>query len=202
MKLRKSKFGPHIADDLKINFIKQSQPITPTSLVSTHSINADTGTTGNFIALPDAAVLLDICPTSNGISVALPNGDIITSTHTATLNLPSLPLSARAAHIFPGLTGSLLSIGMLTDAGLTAVYTSEAVTILDNKTGSTVLTGQRSPITRLWMIDLPAQQVIAPTAIMKMTANSSTFITLPSDHRPSQPLLRLQLEVTWTAFLS
>ena len=109
------------SDDFKSNFINQSLSNNPISLVSTHSINADTGTTGNFIALSDAAVLLNIRPAINGISVALPNGDIITSTHTATLNLPSLPLSARAAHVFPGLTGSLLSIGLLTDAGLTAV---------------------------------------------------------------------------------
>jgi hypothetical protein len=62
------------------------------------------------------------------------------------------------------------------------------------------------------MIDLPAQQVIAPTAKAPMYAaavihheNDSQlvhFITLPSNHRPSQHLLRLQLEVTWTAFLS
>ena len=115
------------SDDFKSNFINQSLSNNPISLVSTHSINADTGTTGNFIALSDAAVLLNIRPAINGISVALPNGDIITSTHTATLNLPSLPLSARAAHVFPGLTGSLLSIGLLTDAGLTAVYTADAV---------------------------------------------------------------------------
>ena len=125
------------------------------SLVSTHSINADTGTTGHFISLPDSAVLLDIQPVDSGISVSLPNGQVITSTHTATLNLPSLPLSARSAHIFPTLTGSLLSIGMLTDAGLTAVYTADAVRILDSN-GSIVLAGWRSPSTRLWMIDLPA----------------------------------------------
>jgi hypothetical protein len=68
----------------------------------------------------------------SGISVALPNGQIIIiSTHTATLNLPTLPLSARAAHIFQSLQGSLLCIGMLTDAGLTAIYNSDAVTIHD-----------------------------------------------------------------------
>ena len=156
MELRKKDCNV-ISDDFKRNFINQSLSNNPISLVSTHSINADTGTTGNFIAHSDADVLLNIRPAINGISVALPNGDIITSTHTATLNLPSLPLSARAAHVFPGLTGSLLSIGLLTDVGLTAVYTADAVTILDTN-GSPVLTGQRSATTRLWMIDLPTQQ--------------------------------------------
>ncbi len=112
--------------------------------------------TGNFIALPDTTVLLDIQPTANGISVSLPNGQqVIQSTHTATLNLPSPPLAARSTHIFPTLTGSLLSISMLTDAGLTAIYTADAVTIQD-AAGITVLSGSRSPSIRLWMIDLPA----------------------------------------------
>ena len=61
-------------------------------------------------------------------------------------------MAARAAHIFPALTGSLLSIGMLTDAGLTAMYTAESVTIQDSE-GVTVLSGARSPSTRIWMID-------------------------------------------------
>ena len=146
-------------DDFKTNFINQSISHKKlSSFDSTHSINADTGTTGNFIALPDAAALLDITPVANGISVSLPNGQVIRSTHTATLNLPSLPLSARAAHIFPSLTGSLLSIGMLTDAGLTAIYTADAVRIQD-AVGVTVLAGKRSPSTRLWMIDLPSAPI-------------------------------------------
>jgi hypothetical protein len=64
-------------------------------------------------------------------------------------------LAARAAHLFPTLTGSLLSIGMLTDAGLTAIYTADAV-IIQDATGTTVLSGTRSPSTRLWTIDLPS----------------------------------------------
>ena len=142
MELKKN-FRKNTSADFRSNFINQCLSEQPSSFVSTHSINADTGTTGNFISLPDAAVLLDVKPVVNGISVALPNGQIIISTHTATLNLPTLPLSARAAHIFPSLQGSLLSIGMLTDAGLTAIYTSDAVTIQDAM-GITVLFGYRS----------------------------------------------------------
>ena len=148
-------------DELSINLINQSSQQESASLTSTHSINADTGTTGNFISLPDSDVLLNITPTNTGIVVSLPNGDLIRSTHTATLNLPSIPMSARAAHIFPGLTGSLLSIGLLTDAGLTAVYTADAVVITDQK-GIPVLSGKRSPTTRLWMIDLPGPSVVSP----------------------------------------
>jgi hypothetical protein len=51
---------------------------------------------------------------------ALPDGQVIMSTHTA--------IAACEAHIFSTLQGSLLSIGILTNAGLTAIYTSDAVT--------------------------------------------------------------------------
>ena len=49
---------------------------TPTVLSATvHKINADTGTTGNFLATRDISVLLDVKPTAHGITVELPNGD-------------------------------------------------------------------------------------------------------------------------------
>jgi hypothetical protein len=64
---------------LKVILLIEVYPSTqPFSFVS---INADTGTTVNFILLPDAAVLLDIKPVVNDISVALPNGQVIKSTH-------------------------------------------------------------------------------------------------------------------------
>jgi hypothetical protein len=49
---------------------------------------------------------------------------------------------------------------MLTDAGLTAIYTSDAVSIQDAMMGITVLSGNRSLSTRLWMIDLPAPTTV------------------------------------------
>ena len=50
---------------------------------------------------------------------------------------------------------------MLTDAGLTVIYTADSVTIQDSA-GVMVLSGARSPSTRLWMIDLPAKPVSVP----------------------------------------
>jgi hypothetical protein len=76
------------------------------------------------------------------------------------VNLPTLPAAAREAHIFPTLKGFLLSIGLLlADAGLTAIYSADAVTIQDPTGGATVLSGTRFPSTRLWMIFLPAPEV-------------------------------------------
>ena len=119
------------------------------SSVSIHSINPDTGTTGTFIALSDASVLLNIRPTIDGISFALPDNQVIISTHTATLNLPTLPMAVHEAQKFSYTKGLSTTIhGMLTDAGLTAIYNADAMSIL-NATGGTVLSGTRSPSTRL-----------------------------------------------------
>eukprot|EP01034_Spumella_vulgaris_P038071 gene38071-46978_t len=152
---------PSSKQNTRSNYLTSSDlpPQSPSTLASTstpHLANADTGTTGHYIAVTDTALLLDIQPTTatNTIRVTLPDGAVISSTHTATLNLPSLPLAARRAHIFPALVCSLLSIGELCDSGLIAIYTSTTVTIFNGP--QVVLTGTRSPETRLWMVDLTA----------------------------------------------
>jgi hypothetical protein len=77
------------------------------------------------------------------------------STHQVDLNLPNLPPNASMAHLFPSFGDtSLLSIGQLCDAGCTATFTANMVTIhLDT---SVILTGHRSASTNhLWQVDLP-----------------------------------------------
>ena len=72
---------------------------------------ADTGTTGHYLPLDS--------PCSNKqqavhpLPIHMPNGEIIKPNHTTILSHPDLPLQARQAHLFPGLTKALLSIGKL-----------------------------------------------------------------------------------------
>ena len=167
----------HNASAHMINFVKQNE-LQPPNLSSTHYINADTGTTGHFIALRDADLLLNVTPTKSGIVVNLPNGDAITSTHTAILNIPTVPSTARDAHVFPQLTGSLLSIGKLTDAGLTATYRSDRV-FITNSEGDILLTGRRSPTTQLWMIDM--ENPNPPISSMPALHAASTVIRNEND---------------------
>lgn len=132
---------------------------------STPLINADTGATGNFMSIDDMSYLVDVRRAEQPIAVQLPNGAHIWSTHTALLDIPSLPLPARTAHIFPDLTSSsLLSIGLLCDHGCTTTYTNTQVTIQDN-TGKRILTGARSPITKLWMVPIVAPDVTTSTLL-------------------------------------
>jgi hypothetical protein len=76
------------------------------------------------------------------LEVHLPNGATIVSTHTAMLNMPSLPHAARHAHILPGLAQhSLLSLGQMFDSGCAVTFTATKVTVTNGE--STILTGLR-----------------------------------------------------------
>ncbi len=48
---------------------------------------------------------------------------------TATLNLLTIPPVTRQGHIVPGLTHNLISIGTLCDAGCTALFMANTLTV-------------------------------------------------------------------------
>jgi hypothetical protein len=87
------------------------------------------------------------------LEVCLPNGATIASTHTATLNMPSLPHAARQAYILPRLSQhSVLSMGQMCDSGCAVTFTATKVTVTND--GSTILTGQRDKESGLWRAPL------------------------------------------------
>jgi hypothetical protein len=91
--------------------------------------------------------------TATHLAVRLPNGDTITSTHNATLNIPSLPHAARKGHILPGLAQhSLLSVGQMCDSGCSVTFTASHVTVTNGE--STILTGLRDKESSLWRAPL------------------------------------------------
>jgi len=129
-------------------------PLPATPLLA----NADTGTTGHYMSLRDVSCLLNIAISPSPIRVSLPDGSFAVSTHIGTLNLlKSLPASARHVDIFPDWLGPLISIGVLCDHGLTAVFTATTVTLLDSA-GTVALSGTRSPITKIWTVNLNASE--------------------------------------------
>jgi hypothetical protein len=136
---------------------------------------ADTGCTGHFITtdLPYTNKQL----ANPRISVIVPNGGVLRSTHTATLNLPGLPASACAAHIFPHLaSGSLISIGQLCDHGCTAHFNATTASIQLN--GTTLLHGQRSSATgKLWHLDLPSTSPKPPPTRLPPPAPVTSLAT-------------------------
>ena len=92
------------------------------------------------------------------ISVTLPDGNTIQSTHTGNLQINGLPPTATTVHLFPQLGHtSLVSIGKLCDAGCQALFDKDTVTITYRN--DVLLTGQRNANTnQLWQLTLPQHQ--------------------------------------------
>lgn len=112
----------------------------------------DSGTTGNFLHVD--APCKNKQPTLHPITVELPNGSTIQSTHTAELTIEGIPHQASTADILPGLhRHSLLSVAKLCDAGCNVVFDQHHVKVY-NAEQRLVLTGQRSS-NGLWEVALP-----------------------------------------------
>jgi hypothetical protein len=100
----------------------------------------DSGATSHFLTTDAPA--LNITPTTKPINARLPYGERVQSTHTCTLDLPSLSHSARAAHIIPGLAShSLLSAVTLCNAGCIVNFTKIGCTI--TYWGRTIVCGHK-----------------------------------------------------------
>jgi hypothetical protein len=111
----------------------------------------DSGCNAHFL-LANAKCLNNIS-TATPLAVRLPNGDTIASTHTAMLNMPSLPHAARQAHILPGLDQhSLLSVVQMCDSGCSVTFTATEVIFANGE--STILTGLRDKDSSLWRAPL------------------------------------------------
>jgi hypothetical protein len=88
----------------------------------------------------------------------MPNGQTMKSTHTATLDIPQLSKSAKAAHIFPAIqNNSLLSVGQLYDEGYFVLFSIDEVKFLDEK-NIIIMKGNRDCATGLWRINLYHQK--------------------------------------------
>jgi hypothetical protein len=84
----------------------------------------------------------------------LPNGQVISGTHTANLPFPQLPTTAILAHIFPHLRNqALLSIGVFCDVGCTLIFEQTSVQIRYNN--KLVLEGTQIP-PGLWTVSITA----------------------------------------------
>ena len=120
------------------------KPAAPTAI-------SDTGATGHFLTCNAPVQNKQI--TTNPISILLPNGNTLQSTHTCEVAIPGLRPTAKKAHVVPGLShASLLSTAVFCDAGYTLTYDAKACHIRDGPI--TILTGTRDSNTGLWLIPL------------------------------------------------
>jgi hypothetical protein len=112
----------------------------------------DSGYTGHFLLVNEPC--LNKVQSRTPLTVRLPNGATMESSHTADLDIPELSSAASKAHVFPGMVDhSLLSVGQLCDEGYIVTFKQDTVTIC-NSGNSQIVSGPRDLNTRLWRINL------------------------------------------------
>jgi hypothetical protein len=99
----------------------------------------------------------NIRPATDPLTINLPNGEIVHSTHICDISIPGLPM-ILTGHIVPGLSmASLMGIRVLCKAGCKVIFTdTKCEVIFKNKV---ILNGIKDPTTDLWTLP------ITPTTI-------------------------------------
>ena len=171
------------------------------------TVNLDTTNIHEWAILDSGATshfLVSAAPTSNKkfaqtpLKVRLPDGGLVSSTHTCHLELPKLPTKARLGHIIPGLAShSLLSVVKLCNEGCEVTFTKINCTV--QYRGRTVLTGKKCTKTGLWMIPVsestqqPAHHPTTQSANVARelhhasTMQEKTKELLPTSYPSSEP---------------
>ena len=107
----------------------------------------DSGATGHFVV--ERAPVINKQPASKPITITLPSGSTICSTHTCNLDIPWLPNHVTKAYIVPGLAhSSLISTRKFCAAGYRVAFNEEECRVYYK--GKLALVGGRCPITDLW----------------------------------------------------
>jgi hypothetical protein len=124
----------------------------------------ESGCTGHFLLVNTPC--LNKVKSQTPLTVRLPNGATMESSHTAEVDIPELNAAASKAHVLPGMANhSLLSVGQLCDEGYIFPLKNTSVTVC-NSQKSKFLSGPRDLDTGLWRINLRQdnQQIHQPIA--------------------------------------
>jgi hypothetical protein len=112
----------------------------------------DSGCTGHFLLVNTPC--LNKVKSQTPLTVRLPNGATMESSHTADLDIPELNATASKAHVLPGMANhSLLSVGQLCDEGYIVTFKNALVTVCNSQEFQ-ILSGPRDLDTGLWRINL------------------------------------------------
>ena len=120
----------------------------------------DAGATGNFL-LPVTQVK-HLKPSGKTLTINLPHGTQLKSTHTCEINVPWIPKADRIAHIVPVMAHtSLVLIKVLTDVGCKFIYDKDGCRVYFNE--KIVWDGEKEPTTGLYVLPInPIELNIQP----------------------------------------
>jgi hypothetical protein len=118
---------------------------------TTYTYIADSGATAHFVTVSALVINKKIAVVP--LAIYNPNGAVMYSMHTAEINVPHLPFSARVRHIVLGLRMySLIGIGQVCDAGCAVLLLTNTVSIRFKNT--VIMQGARARDTGLWHLVL------------------------------------------------
>ncbi len=150
---------------------------------------ADSGCSGNYLAVKDDRWLRNLKVNPNPIKVTVANGQVIESTHTGTLNVPGI--GPMQAHVLPGLDASLLSISALVDLGLDVLFDQCFVRLIRKSDKFEVFQGSRDSTSGLWFIDLAKLQESATLSSTAVTPCSAPIVDPTQYLHIAAPAIRL-----------
>jgi len=128
-----------------------------------HSI-ADTGATSIFVMA--GTPMNNIRSVADPLTINLPHGGIVTSTHLCDIVIPGLP-TVLTGHIVPGLAmASLLGIRILCKAGCVVTFTDETCEVRFNK--KLILQGTKDPSTDLWTLPITPAAIHTQRSHLKL----------------------------------
>ncbi len=139
-----------------------------------NSALSDSGASSHFIV--NGANVINKQLDRNPITITLPDGATLQSTHTCNVNIPWLQDEATRARIVPGLAhSSLLSTASFCDAGYTVTFDAQVCQIFDKE--ELVLEGGHNAAPNLWSLPLSPHAPPATTAAHTTVAYNGTHIT-------------------------
>jgi hypothetical protein len=133
---------------------------------------SDSGATGYFLQ-DDAPVTNTKQVALNPITITLPDGNKIQSSHTCNLDIPWLPDAIMASHIVPQLSHtSLLATRKFCDNGCKVTFTKTMCKVTID--GTTVLEGPRDHQTKLWHLPINPTDTRTPIPPNRLEKHPTT----------------------------
>ena len=113
----------------------------------------DSGATSHFLVIDASATGMSIA--TKPITITIPDGTKLTSTHKRELDLQLLPKAARSGHVIPGmLSHSLVSVVTLCNAGCRVVSEEWRIGFSITYRGAIVMEGKKCIKTGFGMVPI------------------------------------------------
>eukprot|EP00804_Cyclotella_cryptica_P024014 CCRYP_020050-RA/>CCRYP_020050-RA protein AED:0.24 eAED:0.19 QI:0/0/0/0.8/0.25/0/5/0/1018 len=188
------------------NTYRQALPLEDTQSTTTrHQHYAIFDSSATAHVLVDGTHVIDRHPAHKPLTIRLPNGKHIVSTHTCNLDLPWLPHTIMEAHIVPGLShSSLISTRKFCDAGCRVTLDRHACRIYYR--GTLVLSRTRDDATGLWKVPIHPHQPAHTRHHLNHRDSHHTEPTIINPHSAMNvytlPFKQQQLKYMHQAFFS